>query len=63
MILERKLSFRSQVKEKISKVKQGLGVMKQLLPYVPRRTLEEIYKLYVRPHIDYGDIIYHIPDN
>ena len=63
MILERKLSFRSHVKEKISNVKQGLGVMKQLFPYVPRRTLEEIYKLYVRPHIDYGDIIYHIPDN
>ena len=35
--------------------------MKQLFPYVPRRTLEEIHKLHARPHLDYGDIIYHIP--
>ena len=24
-------------------------------------TLNELYKLYVRPHLDYGDDIYHIP--
>ena len=28
---------------------------------LPRHTLNEIYKLYVRPHLDYGDVIYHIP--
>ena len=26
-----------------------------------RNTLNELYKLYVRPHLDYGDVIYHIP--
>ena len=36
--------------------------MQQLLKWVPRRTLEEIYKLYVRPHMDYGDILYDISD-
>ena len=36
--------------------------MKQLYRYMPRKTLEEIYKLYVRPHLDYGDVIYHMPD-
>ena len=29
--------------------------------YRPFYTLNELYKLYVRPHIDYGDVIYHIP--
>ena len=24
-------------------------------------TLNELYKLYVRSHLDYGDVIYHIP--
>ena len=24
-----------------------------------REDLDQIYKLYVRPHLDYGDIIYH----
>ena len=28
---------------------------------MPRHTLNELYKLYVRPHLDYGDVIYHIP--
>ena len=36
--------------------------MKRLYPFVPRSALEVIYKLYVRPHLDYGDVIYHIPD-
>ena len=29
--------------------------------YLPRETLNVLYKLYVRPHLDYGDVIYHIP--
>ena len=28
--------------------------------YLPRSTLNELYKLHVRPHLDYGDVIYHI---
>ena len=27
--------------------------------YVTREVLDQMYKLYVRPHLDYGDIIYH----
>ena len=27
--------------------------------YLPRHTLSEFYKLYVRSHLDYGDVIYH----
>ena len=30
--------------------------------YVSRYVLDQIYKRYVRPHLDYGDIIYHEPD-
>ena len=29
------------------------------LKYVSRNVLDQMYKLYVRPHIDYGDVIYH----
>ena len=39
---------------------ESIGIMKQLSPWVPRRPLEEIYKLYVWPHLDYGDTIYAI---
>ena len=30
-----------------------------LSKYVCEEVLEQIYELYVRPHLDYGDIIYH----
>jgi hypothetical protein len=62
MILDSNLNFNNHVAEKLSKSKQGLGVMQQLSKWVPRRSLEEIYKLYVRPHLDYGDIIFDVAD-
>ena len=34
--------------------------MIQLKKWVTYQVLEIIYKLYVRPHLDYGDILYHI---
>ena len=36
-------------------------MLKDLSSYLPRKTLDQLYKLYVRPHLDYGDVIYHIP--
>ena len=35
--------------------------MKFMSKYAPRFTLEQIYKSYVRPHLEYGDIIFHQP--
>ena len=45
----------------ISKARKGIGLLKYLSKYLPRHTLNELYKLYVRPHLDYGDVIYYIP--
>ena len=33
--------------------------MRYFLKYVSRDILDQVYKLYIRPHLDYGDIIYH----
>ena len=33
--------------------------MKYLAKYVNRKVLDQSYKLYIRPYLDYGDIIYH----
>ena len=63
VILDSKLSFASHIQSVISKCRQGIGMLRFLSKYLPRNTLNEIYKLYVRPHLDYGDIIYHIPQN
>ena len=35
----------------------------RLYTYLPRHTLINIYKAFVRPHLDCGDIIYDNPGN
>ena len=62
IILDSKLSFSAHIKSAISKSRKGIGLLKYLSKYLPRHTLNELYKLYVRPHLDYGDVIYHIPE-
>ena len=59
MILDSKLSFKSHVSEAISKARRGIGLIRHLSQYVSRDVLDQMYKLYVRPHLDYGDIVYH----
>ena len=39
-----------------------IGVTRYLSKYVSRDVLDQMYKLYVRSHLDYGDIIYHKHD-
>ena len=62
MILDSKLSFQSHVTEAIIKARKGVGIIRFLSKYVSRDVLDQIYNLYVRPHLDYGDIMYHIHD-
>ena len=38
---------------------KGVSLLKYLSKYVARNALDLSYKLYVRPHLDYGDVIYH----
>ena len=61
LLLDSKLSFSSHIKSAISKTRKGIDLLRYLSKYLPRHTLNELYKLYVRPHLDYGDVIYHIP--
>ena len=62
LILASKLDFQSHIREAILKARREIGMIKCLSKYVCRKVLEQIYKLYVRPHLDYGDIIYHNHD-
>ena len=51
--------FQSHVKEAIIKAKRGFEITRFLSKYVSRDVSDQIYKLYIRPHLDYGYIIYH----
>ncbi len=57
--LDSRLNFSKHITEAIRSATKGLSLMKYLSKYVSRRVLDLCYKLYVRPHLDYGDVIYH----
>ena len=61
LLLDSSLSFKKHLNEKIIKAKKNLGIIKHLSIYLPRKTLDQMYKALIRSHLDYCDIIYHIP--
>ena len=58
IILDSKLNFKKHLIKKISKANKGIGIIKRLYNFLPRVSLVNIYRAFVRPHLDYGDIIY-----
>ena len=59
--LDSKLSFKNHINEKINKANKLVGVLRYLSSYIPLNTLIQMYKSFIRPLFDYGDVIYHIP--
>ena len=53
------MNFNKHIKEAILTARKGLSLLKYLSKFVSRNVLNLSYKLYVRPHLDYGDVIYH----
>ena len=48
--LDNRLNFSKHTKEAVIKAKKSI---------FSRKVLDMYYKLYVRPHLDYGEVIYH----
>ena len=63
IILDEKLNFKQHVDNVILKVDKGISVIKKLRHSLPRKSLITIYKAFLSPLIDYGDIIYDQPQN
>ena len=61
LTLDSSLSFKKHPNKKIIKAKKNLGIIKHLSIFLPRKTLDQMYKTLVRSHLAYCDIIYHIP--
>ena len=57
--LDSKLNFSKHIKEKVAKAMKGITLLKYLSKYVERNVLSLSYKMYIRPHLDYGDVLYH----
>ena len=58
MLLDVKLHFQGHHRNIYSKVKKTIGLLWKLHNTLPRLPLLTIYKSFITPHLDYGDIIY-----
>ena len=54
-------SFVNHINEKINKSKRFIGILEYLSQYLPLKTLDQMYKIFIRPHFDYCDVIYRTP--
>ena len=59
MILDSKLNFQSHIRQVVIEARRGTGIIPCLSKYASQGVLDQIYKLYVRPHLYYDNIIYH----
>ena len=58
IFLGARLTFEEHLKVITTKVNKTIGLLRKLQKNLPRLVLMTMYKTFVRPHLDYGDIIY-----
>ena len=63
LFLNSKLNFFDCINEKVEKVTNGVDVIRKMNLLLPRFSLLKKYKSYVRPHLDYDDVVYDQPNN
>ena len=61
--LDQKLDFSKHTNESFPKAQKGISVIKTIDNILPRNALLTIYKSFVWPHLDYGDIAYDQPNS
>ena len=58
MLLDDELSYEHHLKSVLNKVKKTIGLVRKFQQILPRQSLITIYKSFIRPHVDYVDIVY-----
>ena len=58
VILDVKLTFEEHLKNVFNKANKTIGLLRKLSNLLPRQALVTIYKSFIRPHLDYGDVLY-----
>ena len=57
IILDVKLTFEEHLKSVFKKTNKTIGLLQKLSNLLPRQALVTIFKAFVRPHLDYGNVI------
>ena len=58
MFLDYKLNFEDHLKTIVNKINKTIGLLRKLQNFLSRKSLLTMHKSFIRPHLDYGDIIY-----
>ena len=58
LTLSKDLRFHEHVNETLNKVNKAISPLYSIAQHLPRHTLDQLYTMYVRPHLDYCDTIY-----
>ena len=58
IVLDNQLKFDNHIKMPLRKISKTIGLLYKLHKFLPKATLITIYKAFIRPHLDYGDILY-----
>ena len=58
VLLDYKLSYQHHLKSVLNKVKKTIVLLRKFQQSLPKQFLITIYKSFIRPHLDYGDVLY-----
>ena len=58
MFLDLELNFQEHFENMLNKVNKTIGLLRKLQNTLPRPSLLTIYKSFIRPHLDYGNVMY-----
>ena len=58
VISDVKLTFEEHLKNVFNKTNKTIGLLRKPSNLLPRQALVTIYKAFVRPYLDYGDVLY-----
>ena len=63
LFFDEKLTFKHRIDNTLCKVNKSIAIIKKLRHTLLQKSLLTVYKVFLRPLIDYGDIIYDQPRN
>ena len=53
------LLFDTHIQNIVNKANQILGIIKRLFNYMDKDIFIKLYKAFIRPHLEYGNIVWH----
>ena len=60
--ISNQMSWASHISKLSTKANRKLGILKAIGNKIPRRTKEQIYKTFILPNLEYGDVIFSSAD-